>query len=125
LPRGFDVMARELETGRGDMASVDPFQAQALDMITNPRVRTAFDISREPQAVRDRYGYGGALKFLQARRLVEAGVPVVTMTFGDDHRDCLRPGASGSWDTHERNFVCLRTVMPRLDRAVHTLILDL
>jgi uncharacterized protein (DUF1501 family) len=125
LLREFDAMNRELETASGDLGSTDHFTAQALDMITNPRVRDAFDIAREPQALRDRYGYGGALKLLQARRLVEAGVPVVTMTFGDDHRDCFRPGASGSWDTHERNFICLRTLMPRLDRAVHTLITDL
>ena len=68
-------------------------------MITSPRAREAFDLSREPDEVREKYGakeakyiYGNdptptnpwpADKFLLARRLVEAGVSVVTMRVGD------------------------------------------
>jgi uncharacterized protein (DUF1501 family) len=125
LLRQFDSMSRDLETAQGDLASMDHFSAQALDMVTSPRVRDAFDVSREPQALRDRYGVGSSLRLLQARRLVEAGVPVVTLTFGHDERDCIVGMTANSWDTHTGNFTCLRTLLPRLDRAVHALITDL
>src|SRR5262249_41735148 len=87
LRRGADAL--------GEAAAVDAFAARALAMITSPRARRAFDLSREPEAVRRRYGardaryiYGNepratvpwpAEKFLLARRLVEAGVGVVTL----------------------------------------------
>lgn len=125
LLREFDAMSRDLETAQGDLASMDHFNAQALDMITSPRVRDAFDISREPLPLRERYGTGSALKLLQARRLVEAGVPVVTLTFGEEERACIVGMTASSWDTHTGNFTCLRTMLPRLDRAVHTLVMDL
>ncbi|MBI1831813.1 MAG: DUF1501 domain-containing protein [Planctomycetes bacterium] len=125
LLRQFDAMSRDLETAQGDLASMDHFTAQALDMVTSPRVRDAFDISREPTRLRDRYGTGSAVKLLQARRLVEAGVPVVTLTFGEEERDCVVGMTARSWDTHNGNFHCLRTMLPRLDRAVHALVTDL
>src|SRR5262245_53053546 len=126
LLRHFDAMSQELETARGDLASMDHFAARALDIVTSPRVRDAFDVSREPLSVRERYGTGSAVKLLQARRLVEAGVPVVTLTFGEDERACIIPmSATSMWDTHTSNFNCLRAMLPRLDRAVHTLITDL
>ena len=61
---------------RGDLASVDQFTAQALDMIIDPQVREAFGVDQEPVQFRERYGTDEALRLLQARRLVEAGVPV-------------------------------------------------
>ncbi len=125
LLRQFDGMQQQLETPRGDLASMDHFTAQALDMVTNPRVRDAFDVSREPATLRDRYGVGSAQKLLQARRLVEAGVPIVTLTFGEEERDCVVGMTARSWDTHNGNFNCLRTMLPRLDQAVHTLVTDL
>ncbi|MBI3823762.1 MAG: DUF1501 domain-containing protein [Planctomycetes bacterium] len=125
LLREFDAMSRDLETVRGDLASMDHFSAQALDMVTSPRVREAFDVSQEPLQLRERYGSAEALRLLQARRLVEAGVPVVTLTFGNQERDCIVGMTANSWDTHTGNFNCLRTLLPRLDRAVHTLITDL
>ncbi|MFO0967655.1 MAG: DUF1501 domain-containing protein [Gemmataceae bacterium] len=125
LLRHFDGMSRELETARGDLASVDHFTAQALDMVTSPRVRDAFDVSHESAHVRARYGTDDALRLLQARRLVEAGVPVVTLTFGEQERDCIVGMTARSWDTHNGNFTCLRALLPRLDRAVHALVTDL
>jgi len=125
LLRHFDAMSQELETARGDMSSMDHFAAQALDIVTSPRVRDAFDVSREPLHLRERYGTGSAVKLLQARRLVEAGVPVVTLTFGEDEEVCRVGMTASSWDTHTGNFNCLRTMLPKLDRAVHTLITDL
>jgi hypothetical protein len=122
LLRGFDQMRREMDSPRGDLVAGDEFNRQALDMITSPRAREAFDFSREPEHVRARYGDGNATRLLQARRLVEAGVPVVTLTFGSraGNADCRF-----SWDTHENNFVCLRQMLPPLDKAIHALITDL
>ena len=104
---------------------MDHFTAQALDMITSPRVREAFDVSRNRSGCASSYGTGEAHKLLQARRLVEAGVPVVTLTFGHDERDCIVGQTARSWDTHTGNFRCLRTLLPRLDQAVHALVTDL
>ncbi|MEX0700871.1 MAG: DUF1501 domain-containing protein [Planctomycetales bacterium] len=118
----FDQFRRAAEDPRGEMGTMDAFTAQALSMIVSPRARDAFDVEREPEGVRAKYGTGEALRFLRARRLVEAGVPVVTLTFGQS-------GATAAcrfgWDTHEANFTCLRDILPRLDRAIHALITDL
>lgn len=123
LMRTFDHMRRELDNPRKELAAADEFTVRALDLVTGPTVRDAFDVNREPEPVRARYGTDDAIKLLQARRLVEAGVPVVTLTFG------IRGGSDKecqfSWDTHENNFKCLRKLMPRLDQAVHALVTDL
>lgn len=94
---------------------LDEFTRAAVDMVTNARVRDAFDIGREPVSVRDRYGRTGAgQRCLLARRLVEAGVTFVTVL----------PG--GEWDTHIGNFKTLKKVsLPPLDRALATLVTDL
>jgi hypothetical protein len=122
LLRGIDQMRRDMDSARGDLVAGDAFNRQALDMITSPKAREAFDFSREPGHIRARYGDGDATRLLQARRLVEAGVPVVTLTFGSrgGNGDC-----KFSWDTHEHNFICLRELLPRLDRAIYALITDL
>jgi uncharacterized protein (DUF1501 family) len=91
-------------------------------MITSGKVRDAFDIEKEPATVRARYGDGRVKHgthpgpvLLQARRLVEAGVSVVTVcVFG-----------AGPWDTHRHNFITLRELLPPLDQALSALILDL
>ncbi len=103
---------------------MDDFTAQALEMVTSPRARDAFDVSREPESVRAGYGDGEATRLLQARRLVEAGVPVVTLTFGGvvPTTICKDNISASSWDTHQQGFPCLRAKLPRLDRAVHALI---
>jgi hypothetical protein len=59
------------------MAGVDTFTARALEMIASPKVRDAFDVSKEPKALQERYGTGKRL--LQALRLAQAGVSVVEM----------------------------------------------
>src|SRR5205823_1122027 len=78
LLQTFDTLRRDLDDARGSLSALDAFTAQALEMITSNRARDAFDISKEPERVRARYGRG--TEYLQARRLVEAGVPVVTLT---------------------------------------------
>lgn len=117
----FDTLRRDLDAGRGSLAAMDAFNAQALEMITSNRARDAFDISREPQHLRDLYGRGG-VDYLRARRLVEAGVPVVTLTPDNPTapRDC-----NGQWDHHDHVFPCLRAILPVYDRAVYALLTDL
>jgi Protein of unknown function (DUF1501) len=129
----FDGVRRDIDQ-RGDFAALDSYTAQALDMITSPKARMAFDLSREPDKVHERYGakeakytYGNdptptnpwpGDKFLLARRLVEAGVSVVTLRVG-------------TWDYHGKSsgtgniFTGLRTQLPLLDRSIHALVTDL
>jgi uncharacterized protein (DUF1501 family) len=120
LLRSFDGLRRELDDARGGVAGMDAFTAQALEMITSNRARDAFDVSREPGPVRARYGKG--TEMLQARRLVEAGVPVVTVT-PQNHNP--GPKCNGQWDHHDYIFRCLRAVVPQLDRSLHALVTDL
>jgi hypothetical protein len=126
LLNSFDRMRRDLDK-QGTLEGMDSFTAQAMDMITSPRVREAFDVSREPEPLRVRYGEGEAIRLLQARRLVEAGVPVVTLTFGGvvPNSVCKDNISATSWDTHQNGFPCLRAKLPRLDRAISALITDL
>ncbi len=127
LMRSFDQLHRDMDAGQGIMDGMDSFTAKALDMVTSPRAREAFDVSHEPETLRARYGEGEALRLLQARRLVEAGVPVVTLTFGGvvPTSICKDNISATSWDTHQNGFPCLRAKLPRLDRAIHALITDL
>jgi uncharacterized protein (DUF1501 family) len=106
-----DGLRRDLEYSKGTFAGMDAFTAQALDIISSPRVRDAFDISKEPAIIREQYGTHS--RFLQARRLVEAGVKVVTVL------------APGYWDTHGNNFKTLRQLLPALDKAIYALVTDL
>jgi hypothetical protein len=98
---------------------VDAFQTRALEIVASGKVRVAFDLEKEPKNMRARYGdapfhYGPApgKSLLQARRLIEAGVSVVTA--------CVY-----GWDTHRANFTTLRDLLPPLDQALHALVTDL
>lgn len=104
----FDSLRRRID---GGAAATDPFRQQALEMITSPRARAAFDLSKEPAHIQARYGKF-CENFLLARRLVEAGVSVVTLKVGD-------------WDTHEHNFRDMREQLPQLDQGFHALVTDL
>lgn len=118
----FDTLRRDLDAGRGSLGAMDAFNAQALEMVTSNRARDAFDIAREPQHIRDLYGRG--VDYLRARRLVEAGVPVVTLTPENypvpRDRDC-----NGQWDHHDHIFHCLGAILPAYDRSVYALLTDL
>jgi hypothetical protein len=120
LLKSFDSMRRDLDDGHGSMAGVDAFTAQALEMITTNKARDAFDIGKEPESVRAKYGKG--TEYLQARRLVEADVPVVTIT-PQNHN--VPSKCNGQWDHHDHIFECLRVVLPQLDRTLYALLTDL
>jgi hypothetical protein len=121
LLRCFDTLRRDVDS-TGTFQGLDAFQSRALQMVASGKVRDAFDLNREPDRVRARYGQGPVAHgshpgpvLLQARRLVEAGVSLVTAcAFG-----------AGPWDTHRHNFRTLRELLPPLDQALTALIVDL
>lgn len=123
LKRQLDRLSRAVDDF-GSMGSMDDFEAQALTLLTSPLAREAFDLGREPAAVRDRYGrHQWGQQCLMARRLVEAGVEIITTTF--DGPLC---GRVGNWDDHAVNhhvFDALRFRMPYFDQAVSALVEDL
>lgn len=121
LLSSFDTMRRDLDNVRGNLAAVDAFTARALDIITTPKARDAFDISREPEAVRAMYGERG-IQFLQARRLVEAGVQVVTLTANMESQTWH---LAGPWDNHSGVFKGLRRLLPEFDQHLYALLTDL
>ena len=104
--------------GRG-AESWDLLQTRALDAVSSARARNAFSLDNEDPRVRDRYGrhiHGQCL--LLARRLVEAGVGLVTVNWHDDH--------ANFWDTHGDNFNQLKNrLMPPADRGFAALLEDL
>src|SRR5262249_25038721 len=126
--------AAQLRNRRGLLAEVDA-QRKALDavaavrgfgehyerafsVVTAPAARQAFDLAREPDRVRERYGrsaFGQGL--LLARRLVEAGVGLVTVNWARD---------DAFWDTHANNFKDLKEkLLPPFDRGFSALLEDL
>ncbi len=127
LLASFDGLRRDVDAS-GQMDGLDRFQRRAWDILTSRAARDAFDLDREPAKVRERYGFlpafdpkasnrcgapAGSQRILLARRLVEAGVRLVTVD--------LR-----WWDTHVKGFESLRLgFLPRFDRAYSALIEDL
>ncbi len=108
-------------THRGQ--SLDRHYQRAFDLLRSAEGGSAFDLSQEPDALRDRYGrnpHGQSV--LQARRLVERGVPLVTVFWPNDGTK----NVSVYWDTHSRNFIDLKgRLMPPADLAFSTLLDDL
>lgn len=115
-----ELFAREIR-------SADPHVDRAYQLLASSGTRAAFELRREPQALRDRYGPGiNAMSMLLARRLVEAGVGFVTVFWkGDKELDTLCK-SGGGWDTHGNNFNCLKDrLLPEFDRPFATLLDDL
>jgi uncharacterized protein (DUF1501 family) len=108
----------------GDYESFDHFQHLAKDILLGSAVRDAYNLEREDAAVREAYGnHLGGQSLLLARRLTEAGVPVVQVccAAGD-----LNGGAGDMWDTHGDNFNRLKhRLLPVFDRGVSALLNDL
>jgi Protein of unknown function (DUF1501) len=120
----FDNLRRDIDDEKHTLDGMDAFTRRALEMISSDRARKAFDISREPDRVRDRYGKD-LTGFLLARRLVEAGVSVVTV-------GCSIAAASDRtafWDIHGGGAGTVEKAMPilggLLDRGMNALLTDL
>ncbi|HKI37851.1 MAG TPA: DUF1501 domain-containing protein [Gemmataceae bacterium] len=99
-------------------ADYDQYHQKAFDLITSPEARRAFDLAGETDRSRDRYGrnhFGQAL--LLARRLVEAGVSLVTVNWARN---------DAFWDTHANNFNLLKkSLLPPFDLGFSALLDDL
>ena len=123
LLRGLDQLKRTSDA-TGTMAGMDSFTEAAFGVLTSSRLAEALDISKEPAEVRARYGDGKPYKYqydgaptcneqiLMARRLVEAGVRSVTLSYG-------------RWDSHGQNFDLVRDHGSKLVQGVSALVLDL
>ncbi|MFN8858510.1 MAG: DUF1501 domain-containing protein [Planctomycetaceae bacterium] len=104
------------------LATWSVHERRAFELLTSHEVKQAFDVSREPEAIRLRYGSDiNGQSLLLARRLLEAGVPSVAV-----HWVGQRVGAGLSWDTHSDNFGQLKNVLlPALDAGLSALLDDL
>jgi uncharacterized protein (DUF1501 family) len=112
----FDTLRRDIDA-TATMKGLDAFTGKAFDMVASGAVRQALDLTREEPRTRDRYK--GLEQFLTARRLVEAGVGCVTLSYGgwDLH--------GGEFGENAHNFKACRKQLPQVDRAVSNLIQDL
>lgn len=129
LLSGMDRLRRDLDAS-GVMQAMDRFSQLAATMLTSPEVREAFDLTREPASVRDRYGWRAyGQRGLMARRLVEAGCPFVTMVWENPFPGTKIPaGCTYNWDSHAVNchiFEDSRWRFPAYDQAVSALIEDI
>jgi hypothetical protein len=117
----FNAIDEHFERGPGRSAydGMDGFRRRALGLLTSAQTQTALRIGDEPAEVRDRYGrniYGQSV--LLARRLIEAGTRMVTISWA--------PDANATWDTHGSNFKKLKnTLLPQFDAACGSLVSDL
>jgi hypothetical protein len=122
LLRSLDGQGRRLGE-LSPLMAMDAHYQRAFSLIASPAVTRAFDLSQESLRVRERYGmniHGQAV--LQARRLIEAGVPLVTVFWQNDGIT----NVSVYWDTHSRNFIDLKTrLCPVTDQAFSALLEDL
>ena len=114
-----DERYRQMEN-QANFAKVDSFNERALNLITSPSVRNAFDLTQESEKTKEAYGPGRfGQGTLLARRLVEAGCRFVTI-------DGWNKEAKHDWDTHYRNdYYVKEQLVPPLDRALSTLLVDL
>jgi uncharacterized protein (DUF1501 family) len=109
-----DALQRKADVQPTAFRALDEHFEAALNMITAPETKRAFEIEKEDPRLRDRYGrnkFGQSC--LLARRLIQAGVRFVTIT-------------DGGWDTHANNFASLKErLMPRIDQGLPELLIDL
>jgi hypothetical protein len=123
LLASFDRFRREVDAV--EFRGVDALTQRAFEVLTSSKLVDALDLEKEDPAVRDRYGRGSADpafgedagphwmdQFLMARRLVEAGVRCVTLSFG-------------SWDRHHSNFARLPAQLAKFDQGITALVEDL
>jgi hypothetical protein len=108
---------------RAEAAALASHYERAYSLLASPQATRAFDLSTEPPAVRERYGMNmHGQSVLQARRLIEAGVPTVTVFWPNDGIT----NVSVYWDTHRRNFIDLKSrLCPVTDQAFSALLDDL
>ncbi|WP_437194543.1 DUF1501 domain-containing protein [Planctomicrobium sp. SH527] len=123
LRQNLDLLERSFDRER-ELNALDEFEDQAMTLLTNPKTRDAFDLSKEDAATRDRYGRNRwGQQLLLARRLVESGVEIVTSQLSGPL--C---GRVQNWDDHAVNhhvFDAMRFRADAYDQACTALIEDL
>lgn len=122
--------SRQAWQGDRTLTEMSYLYRQAYELLGSRGLREAFDLSAEPADLRDRYGrYRSGQACLLARRLVEAGVPLITVFFNQSNRgQDYTPDVTDAygWDTHNDIFEALRTrLLPRFDQSFATLLEDL
>ncbi len=108
-----DALQRNTDIQQTAFAALDEHYEAAINMITAPETKQAFDLEKEDTKLREAYGknrFGQSC--LLSRRLIEAGVRFVTVT-------------DGGWDTHSNNFKGLKTRIPPIDQGLPQLLIDL
>jgi hypothetical protein len=118
LLSSLDRLRRDTDRS-GMMTALDDFSQRAIEVVTSGKLAQALDTSKEDAKIRELYGltvrkdeYQGNNNFLLARRLVESGARVVSLSWG-------------GWDTHSDNFNSLKRQLPALDHGLSGLITDL
>jgi uncharacterized protein (DUF1501 family) len=121
LLRLVDRQAKALEQS-AEVRGLSTFQERAVRLLTSPAVKQAFDLAREPAMLRQRYGMNTlGQSCLLARRLIEAGVKLVTVCSGFNGKT-----PQDAWDTHKDNFHKLKNqLLPPLDLGLSALLDDL
>lgn len=123
LRRNLDTLERSFDQ-LGELAALDEFEAQAMTLLTNPKTKEAFDLEKEDPRIRDRYGRNSwGQQLLLCRRLVEAGVEVMTTSLSG-----ALCGRVHNWDDHAVNhhvFDAMRFRAAAYDQAVSALIEDI
>ena len=117
LLQSFDRDGRRVEPVR-QVTGIDSLYQRAFGLLGSARTRAAFRLDTEPDSLRDRYGrhrFGQTL--LLSRRLVEVGVPLITVNWAKQNRD--------QWDTHAKNYPRLKNLLPPFDRGLSTFLADL
>ncbi|MBO11713.1 MAG: hypothetical protein CMJ68_13245 [Planctomycetaceae bacterium] len=109
-----DKLKRIDDKTAGDpVLALDDYYRQGYNLVTSPEAQKAFDIHSEDKKIRESYGRNSfGQRALLARRLVEAGVPFVTLY-------------EGGWDHHRNVFPALKTRLPSWDQTLATLLEDL
>ncbi len=113
LLRSLDHLARQVEAS-DQLTSMDTFYQRATQMILSPEAREAFDLTKEPDSIREEYGKNGqwGAQAILARRLIEAGTRFVFLSYN-------------AWDMHAKIFQGCDNSLPGFDRAVAALLRDM
>lgn len=126
LLNALDGARRDWDRAAG-VRSLTRQQQRAFSLLGSRRTTEAFEVDREPAALRERYGQRiNGMSLLLARRLAEAEVPFITVFWKEDERLAPLCSSAGGWDTHGNNFGCLREyLLPEFDQVFSALIEDL
>lgn len=130
LLQSLDTLRRSVDQS-GAIEAMDKFNQQAFELLTSEKARVAFDLSREPEKTRDKFGrHAWGQRALMGRRLVEAGASFVTLVMENPYQSGIPWLEKGvyNWDSHAVNchlYADARVRFPIYDRAISALVEDL